>query len=258
MNFIAFKTHIKSLFPINDLISEPKSDLLYESLFEDSLTRMHNSIHANELNAETIAWIDRLALKTQVTIKKSKLDWSHGYFLYRTIEKYCQELKSNFITVFESGSAKGFSALVMAKAIKDADKIPKIISIDIIDGDKSRYWNAIGDAHGRRTRAELLESYRNLNEFISFMRIRSSKLNVENFSDLQFDIAFLDGAHTFRDIKKEFNFVERKIKENGIILFDDYSAQKYPGIVKFVNSLDQGRVTIVNSDRVFKVFAIYK
>jgi predicted O-methyltransferase YrrM len=258
LNFIAFKTRVKSILPVADLISKPKSDFIYKSLFEESLPKMHKSMYAKELNYETISWIDRLALKTQVSIKRSNLDWSHGYFLYSTIAKYSQDLSSKNVTVFESGSAKGFSALVMAKAINDVNKIPKITSIDIIDGGKSIYWNAIGDEHGRRTRSELLENYHDLNKCINFMRIRSSKLGANNFIDINFDIAFLDGAHTFSDVKKEFNFVKRKLNKNGIIIFDDYDSLKYPGIVKFINSLEQSRVTIINSDKYFKVFAVYR
>lgn len=258
MDLIAFKTRIKSYLPISNLIKKAEPDATYYSLYNKYLPRMHKSNLTADINSETLYWIDSLALKTQVSIKKSDLDWTHGYFLYKMISEQLKDSTKREISVFESGTAKGFSSLVIAKAICDAKKIPKILTIDLIDGDKSMFWNALGDQQGRKTRLELLSDYQELLKYIEFKKVRSSKLKDNSLTNVYFDIAFLDAAHTFKDVKKEFKIVEKKLNNGGIIIFDDYNPVKYPGIVKFINSLDESRVTLVKSDMIFKSFAVYK
>jgi predicted O-methyltransferase YrrM len=258
MDLISCKTKFKSYFPVKNLIKKPEPDATYLFLYRKYLPKMHESNFASEIDSKTLSWIDTLALQTQVSIKKSHLDWTHGYFLYKLILEQLKNSKKKEITVFESGTAKGFSSLVMAKAICDAKKIPKILTIDLIDGNKSMYWNALGDERGRKTRPELLYNYQDLLKYIEFKKLRSSKLKVNSYSNIFFDIAFLDAAHTFKDVKKEFQIVEKRLNNGGIIIFDDYDLLKYPGIVKFINSLDKNRITLVKSNLNYKAFAVYK
>ena len=252
MDLISFKTKFKSYLPIKNLIKKPEPDATYYLLYHKYWPKMHKSNFASGIDSKTLSWIDTLALQTQVSIKKSHLDWTHGYFLYKIILEQLKHSKKKEITVFESGTAKGFSSLVMAKAICDAK------TIDLIDGNKSMYWNALGDERGRKTRSELLYNYRDLLKYIEFKKLRSSKLKMNSYANIFFDIAFLDAAHTFKDVKKEFQIVEGRLNNGGIIIFDDYNFSKYPGIVKFINSLDKNRITIVKSNMNYKTFAVYK
>ena len=68
-------------------------------------------------------WLDELALHTQIVIKESPLCYAHGRVLYTALSKYLTEHPSSSstdgLTIWETGTARGFSALCMAKALKD-------------------------------------------------------------------------------------------------------------------------------------------
>ena len=73
-------------------------------------------------------WLDNLALSTQVVIKKSKLNYQHGKILYATLRNFIEKYKYQNLTVFETGTSRGFSSICMSKAINDSHISGKIIS----------------------------------------------------------------------------------------------------------------------------------
>ena len=62
--------------------------------------------------------LDKIALNTQIQIKKvSKMLYLHGFVLYAALRKYIKDHPDiHHINIVETGTAKGFSALCMAKA----------------------------------------------------------------------------------------------------------------------------------------------
>src|SRR5438105_1084883 len=62
------------------------------------------------------AWFQTLALLTQVPIKQSAICYQHGRLLYATLVRYIRERTSHHLTIIETGTARGFSALCLAKA----------------------------------------------------------------------------------------------------------------------------------------------
>ena len=64
-------------------------------------------------------WLHDLALQTQVVIKGSEICYEHGRLLYAVLCDYISKnLKSN-LTIVETGTARGFSSICMAKAMED-------------------------------------------------------------------------------------------------------------------------------------------
>ena len=96
-------------------------------------------------------WVDTLALKTQIVIKKESLNYFHGRLLYAVLSRY---INSNInklddeILVLETGTARGFSSLCLSKAIIDNDAKGKIITIDSISHNEEIFWNCIVDNEG--------------------------------------------------------------------------------------------------------------
>jgi len=116
-----------------------------------------------------INWFHELALHTQVIIKESNICYQHGRILYTKLSKYLQKLKRKEINILESGTARGFSTICMAKALKDRGKNGKIITIDPLPHNIKMYWNCIDDNDSIKTRNELLYNYKNLMEkYITF------------------------------------------------------------------------------------------
>jgi len=101
-------------------------------------------------------WIDNLALHTQIVIKKNKLNFQHGRILYALLRYHINKNNLKNITIFETGTSRGFSSVCMSKAINDSSIAGKVITFDILPHNKKMYWNIIFDHDGMRSRSELL------------------------------------------------------------------------------------------------------
>ena len=55
------------------------------------------------------------------------------------------------------------------------------------------------------------------------------------FSDKSMDVIFIDGLHTYEGVKQDIICFAPKLKENGILLFNDYEVRMFPGVTKAVN-----------------------
>jgi len=183
-------------------------------------------------------WLHELALHTQVVVKESEICYQHGRLLYAKLSEYCDKHKSDSLNILETGTARGFSALCMAKALEDRMREGKIVTVDPLPHNIPMFWNCIDDSEGEKTRAQLLAEYSELiDRHIWFMEGKSDDiLNKLEFSRIHF--AFLDGAHEFEDVKFEISYVVPRQKKGDIIFFDDFQEFYFPGIVKAVKELE--------------------
>ncbi len=121
-------------------------------------------------------WFDDLALHTQVVKKKSKINYQHGRVLYSILCDYTSKNLDNNITIFESGTARGFSSICMSKALNDCKTKGKIFTVDIIPHNTKMYWNNIDDhLIGKVTRLELLKNWKKELQNIEFYEMKSSE-----------------------------------------------------------------------------------
>lgn len=109
-------------------------------------------------------WYHELALHTQVVVKKSEINYVHGRLLYSLLSQFLEQAKYQLINILETGTARGFSSLCMAKALFDANRNGKIITFDVLPHNRKMYWNCIDDHNGLRSREELLGDYNMLIE----------------------------------------------------------------------------------------------
>lgn len=167
-------------------------------------------------------WLNKLALHTQVTIKKSEINYEHGKILYSSLSKYISAAKSNLkeYTIFETGTAKGFSSICLSKALIDQNAKGKILSIDVVPHNIKRYWNVIDDSKGKKTREELLSNWQNECKNIKFITGNISNI-IKNLKLERINFAFIDSIHTPSQIKLEFRFIANKQKIGDIIILDD-------------------------------------
>jgi len=188
-------------------------------------------------------WLDTLALHTQVLIKNSKINYQHGRVLYTSLCKYLKD--NDDITILETGTARGFSALCMSKALSDSKKIGKIFTIDILPHNKKMIWNCIDDIEGPKSREELLNPWSNNLQNIEFIRGKSNKvLKKLNLNRVNF--CFLDAVHKFEDLKIEFNYVSEKQLKGDIIIFDDVTIDKFNQVVEFVKKIENEKKYSIN------------
>ena len=175
-----------------------------------------------------------LALKT-VVVKKSNLSIEHGKFLYSELRKYIVDTKFDFINVVETGTARGFSSICMAKAMHDEKQNGQIFTFDILPHNKQLYWNNITDLTiGKITRKELLKEWDYLiASNIKFINnFAHTYLKSINFERVHF--AFFDGSHYAHDIKYEFQHVSMFQMKNDISIFDDFNEIYYSDMHKYI------------------------
>jgi hypothetical protein len=187
------------------------------------------------------AFLDDLALHTQVTAKGSALVWAHGRVLYSALTDYLKRLPAgnatDRLTILETGTARGFSSLCMAKAMSDAGRAGTILTTDILPNDVPIFWNCIDDLEGKKTRQELLRPWNDLTgRYVVFLSGDSASL-LPSISVDRIHFAYLDGGHTYDDVMTEYSRIGPRQLPGDMIVFDDVTPAQFPGIVKAVEEI---------------------
>ena len=181
-------------------------------------------------------WLEDLALHTQVVKKESILNYQHGRLLYTLLRNYIATNQLDYVTVLETGTARGFSALCMAKALYDAEMPGKIITIDVLPHNTPFYWNCIDDHEGPKSRNDLLAPWSQLLKYIVFIEgdtvemMRKVGLDRVNF-------AFLDAQHLRENVHSEYQSIKKSQQKGDMIFFDDYTPELFPGVVLAVDEI---------------------
>tara|TARA_B100001094_G_scaffold151206_1_gene146402 strand:+ start:10061 stop:10828 length:768 start_codon:yes stop_codon:yes gene_type:complete len=184
--------------------------------------------------------IDDIALSLQICIKKSKPMYIHGYVITSALKKYIESDPNTEMQIFETGTARGFSAVCMAYIMNETKCNGNIITLDHSPLHKKAKWNCIHDFEedGLKTRNEIVDiKYKTLHErFIKMKECDSIDYIQTNPDGIErINFAFLDGAHDYKSLKKELKFVECRQKEGDVIVVDDYTKSQFPEIVKAIN-----------------------
>lgn len=210
---------------------------VYQKLFNDEKNNNYPEIDSFEkLCGYSLdkKWLDELALQTQITIKNSKLNYQHGRVLYSLLRKYLE--KNDNITIIETGTSRGFSSICMSKAILDSKKSGRIYTIDILPHKRKMIWNCIKDCDGNNSRQEILEPWSKYLLNIIFLRGKSEKI-LKNINEDHFNFCFLDSVHKYNSVKNEYSVIFKKQRKDDIIIFDDYTANQFDGVVRFVDKM---------------------
>jgi predicted O-methyltransferase YrrM len=182
-------------------------------------------------------WFQELALLTQVPIKSSGICYQHGRLLYATLVRYMREHGREHLTIVETGTARGFSALCLAKAMHDTGASGKIITFDVLPHETKILWNCVLDASGPRTRAELLHEYADLlTRFVIFHRGDSTR-QMPKMSASRINLAFLDSVHEYEHVMAEWSAIRGRQLPGDLIFFDDYTPDVYPGVVSAADDI---------------------
>ena len=189
------------------------------------------------------AWINDLALHTQIVIKKGDLNFFHGRLLYSVLSKhiYDNNINSRFskpLMILETGTARGFSSICMAKALNDHNCLGVISTIDSISHKKEIYWNCIDDHEGPKSRSELLKKWELELQNIIFIQGWTKDV-LPRLGLARINFAFLDAQHTKEDVLREFKFVSERQKAGDIVVFDDVTKDYFPGVYEAVEFIEK-------------------
>lgn len=212
----------------------------YQRLFEETRSKEYPQVL--QIEAETgfavdRDWLDELALHTQITRKVSELGYPHGRLLYSLLRRYIVESGETFISIMETGTARGFSALCMAKALADAGVEGRIVTIDVLPHNKKQIWNCIDDHDGRKSRAELLAPWSDLLKKVLFLQGDTQYL-LPRVGLERVNFAFLDAAHLRSSVLHEVGAVAGRQHAGDMIFFDDVTPAAFPGVVQAVDEIE--------------------
>lgn len=205
----------------------------------------NNNFVNNYFQKEEINFVNNLALKTQVTQKKSEINYFHGFIIMKSLKDFLKNNQEK-VTIFETGTAKGFSSIIMSFVLEKLRREYVIHTVDLIPHNRKILWNSISDIeYGRISRRDLLIDYSLYLKNTNFVCGTSvDTLNKLDINRIHF--AFLDGSHDYEDVKFEFEFVNKKNKSGDIIILDDYTPKIFDGIVKLTNEIKEKNAYEVN------------
>ncbi len=182
-------------------------------------------------------WLDELALHTQIVIKKSPLCYVHGRLLYAALSHWLSINNYTHINAIETGTARGFSSLCIAKALNDFGIAGSIVTFDLLPSKSPIYWNCIDDNDSKLNRFDLLKKWNDLvDRYIIFIQ-GDTKVMLPKIGIGRIHFAYLDGSHTYKDVMFEFEQIYKYQKIGDMIIFDDYSKSKFPGLVLAVDEI---------------------
>jgi predicted O-methyltransferase YrrM len=218
----------------------------YLELFENTKSKSYPEVEKIEAAtgfAIDRSWVDDLALHTQIVKKKSELAYTHGRLIYSLLRQRIQN--ENRIIALETGTARGFSALCMAKAMDDAGVDGSVISLDVLPHQKEMFWNCVDDAERAKTRADLLAPWSDLLRRVIFVQgdTRSTlpKINVQRLH-----FVFLDAQHLKSSVLHEFSCVSVSQRSGDVVFFDDVTPSAFPGVVAAVDEIEaQGQYRVI-------------
>ena len=244
--FSKIKNKVNYYFWPEKLLAERPiaSEDIYRKIFEESKNYKSQEIESILKSNEIVIdnnWFDELALHTQVVIKKSKINYYHGKLLYSFLSKYLINNKIDNVNILETGTARGYSSICMSKALIDNHQNGKIFTIDILPNNKKMYWNCIDDHTSKKTRIELLSNWQNEIKNIDFIN-GSIKKSLNRIKLDRINFAFLDAAHTYKDVMNEFNYVSKRQKKNDIIFFDDVTPNLFDGVTNAINEIKKKKI----------------
>ena len=218
-----------------DLVSSNrlKSEYFYAELEKEcrdlTNTRLSRLTLSEKVSHEREEWFFELAKATQIVPKKDLTCYTHGFILYDVVTQYLRAGNRSNVTILEIGTARGFSALAMARSMADQGASGKILTVDLLPHRTNLLWNTHQDVtRGARSREILLEPWHDLlDSYVIFVEANSRSF-IESVSISRINVAFLDGSHTYRDIHAEVSQVAPRQVEGDLIVFDDVSQTKYP------------------------------
>ena len=207
------------------VVNEDRSSQ-YESAFERERSNSYPVVdafeHASGFQLER-ARLEAAARVLACPVKKNPPNWQHGRVLYAAIRELLERVGNGGVFL-DIGTAKGFSAVVMAWAIADAGAHCRVLSVDAVNPLHRVPRNSIREATGSRfTVPEFVE------EFIDPTRHKiefHGGGSLDLLSDLHvagehIRFAFVDGKHEGAMVATEAAWIKSMQRPGDVALFDD-------------------------------------
>ncbi len=171
--------------------------------------------------------LERAARVLACPLKTNPPNWQHGRVLYAIARNYCQYQID--VNILDIGTAKGFSALCLLWAAKDADILWGVTSVDVIDPEARVRRNTVAEVDGLKTLKETLEPWPE-----SWAIRFKQRTGGEELSDgrSRIHICFIDGKHDAKTVALEGYLLAQRQMVGDLAIFDDVHIDEVHQAVK--------------------------
>lgn len=150
----------------------------------------------------------------------------HGLLLYKLGRRFAEH--GGPLVMLDVGTARGFSAMSMARAVLDSGVEGRVYTIDVISQDEPRDWHVAKQRDDElegappMTRSQIWERWF-AEESAAVSPIAGRSLEIlETWPHGPIDLAFLDGSHAYADVRGELALLDSLMAERCAIVMDDY------------------------------------
>ena len=150
----------------------------------------------------------------------------HGLLLYGLVRRLAPEPPGAILDV---GTARGFSAIMMARALRDGALRHRIYSVDVIGHDDPRNWHRSRKHDpsepltGLRISRSAIWSRWHSNESVCIEPLCSKSQDVlKNWEHGPILLTFVDGSHTYDAVKNDLAMLDHLMAPAGSIVLDDF------------------------------------
>lgn len=182
-------------------------------------------------------WLDEAARVLCCPLKNSPPHWQHGRLIYAVARDFLKGKPSGCWSFLDIGTAKGFSALCLRKALIDhvvaqgpsaplapvhtsAQPWSAVTSVDVMPPAARCYRNTVAelDGGGLKTLAEILAPFP---EASGITFLESTGIDWLKGSRDRVHVAFVDGKHTGEAVWQEGKLLAKRQQPGDVVIFDD-------------------------------------
>ena len=149
----------------------------------------------------------------------------HGQLLYQLVRERRDQVRP--VVALDIGTARGFSAVVMARAMLDSGMEGHVYTVDVIDHDEALDWHVEKHDCDDPLAGRLITRASIWSEWAAEERHRITPITGRSTAILgdwrhgPIDVALLDGSHTYQDVKAELGMLAGMMADDGVIVLDD-------------------------------------
>lgn len=163
-------------------------------------------------------------------VKRNPPSWQHGRVIYAAARRYLTRRGMETSLFLDIGTAKGFSAVVMAWAIADSGASGYIESFDVVDPNARQRRNSVADLDDPlKTVWQLTRPFVLLSPYFGCSGSAAKEARGDRIH-----FAFVDGKHTFEAVTADAAGIKARQQPGDVIIFDDL---QIPGVDDAVGNL---------------------
>lgn len=207
----------------------------YRAAFEKERANLYPKV--DEFEATMGFAIDRARLEAAAEtlacpLKRNPPCWQHGRVVYAAARRYLDQLGDpGPLTFLDIGTAKGFSALMVAMAVTDAGVKARIVSIDVLDPNARTPRNSVAELDGLKTVREFLARWPEAEGIELACGTGAGWLSNHRG---RINFAFVDGKHSYEAVAAEGALLRERQQPADVAIFDDL---QFPNVAKAVRGL---------------------